>query len=121
MKRSGQIISVAWVILAVLSMAGCEEQNKPATESEVKKHQLIAAENMQLKQELEQYKAQIVSQKELIDKCLEEKKASEEQMQKTIDEMANDALRDFEELVSLREQVEKLKQNLEEPKPEGSQ
>jgi chromosome segregation ATPase len=121
MKRSGKIISAVLVLLAVLSAAGCDEQNKPDKEAQVKKHQLIAAENMQLKNELEQARAEIASQKELLDKCAEEKKASEEQMQKTIDEMANDALKDFEELVGLREQVEQLKQQLEELKPQGQQ
>jgi len=55
-------------------IAGCEEENLLA----IRKSRIIAIENKQLKEQLEQLDKEIKKQKELLTNCLQEKKALEE-------------------------------------------
>ena len=56
---------------AFVSVAGCQESDM----SNDKQTRLIAAENMQLKKELEQRTDELAAQKRLYESCLEEKEA----------------------------------------------
>ena len=111
-------------ITVIMLIAGCEEQNL----SNTKKHRLIAAENIRLKKELEQYgekigkqkklhdveikkqknlhDREIKKQKELLAKCLQEKRALREKPQEEDDGLTKFLL---EENIKLREENEKLK------------
>ncbi|GAH10044.1 unnamed protein product, partial [marine sediment metagenome] len=88
------------------------------------KHQLIAAENMRLEKELKQRDKQIERQKELLEKCLQEKKAWKERAQQNIKEQVDSILmvvmEKIEELSKenkkLKAQIEQLKAELEEAK-----
>lgn len=112
-------------IVVIMLIAGCdEEQNLPSTKSAVKKHQLIAAENMRLEKELKQRDKQTEKQKELLEKCLQEKNAWKEKAQqnirKQVDSILTVVMEKNEELrkenESLKAQIEKLKAELEEAK-----
>ncbi len=124
MKGPAQRVFVLAVcIVVIMLIAGCEEGNL----SNAKKSGLIADENMQLKKDLEQCNREIEKQKELLAKCLQQKESSQEQMQKIIEDLSGDTLSDFEEIMKLREENEKLKAQIEQlhheldlrPKPEA--
>ena len=72
------ILTVGVVIILI---AGCSGQDTSRTE--VKRGRLTAAENKQLKKQLEQLGKELEKQKELFAKCLQEQKDSEEQLQKS--------------------------------------
>jgi DNA repair exonuclease SbcCD ATPase subunit len=137
MKRPAQKAFVLAVGIVVITLiAGCdEEQNLSSTKSAVKKHQLIAAENMRLTKELERRDKEIKRQKELhnnkieqqqelLEKCLQEKNAWKKSAQQNIQEQVDKVLAGvMEELVKLRDennglkaQIEQLKAELEEAK-----
>lgn len=113
MKKLAQTVLVVGVgIIFAMSIMGCGEQNAAAKDFDVKKHQLIAAENIQLKQQLEQ------RAKEL-DNCLQEKKDMEKKFQDDVAELAKGALEDFEKSVKLQEENEKLKSEIKELQKES--
>lgn len=137
MKRRAQKAFVLAVsIVVIMLIAGCdEEQNLSSTKSAVKKHRLIAAENMRLKKDLERRDKEIKSQKELhnkkskqqqelLEKCLKEKNACQERtqqdIQKQVDSVLTVVMEKSEELrkenESLKAQIEKLQAELEELK-----
>jgi uncharacterized protein with PIN domain len=106
------IKAIFLVIAGIVLTAGCEEENR----IDIKRSRLIATENMRLKKDLEQCEREIERQKKLVEKCLQEKKASEEAIQEDVKKLAEDALKDFEEITKLREENEKLKRELEKHK-----
>ena len=71
MKKSARkSIALTVGTIVIMLAAGCEEQNL----SNVKKHRLIATENIQLKKQLQQRDAEIEKQKPLCDKKIERQK-----------------------------------------------
>jgi len=94
-------VCVAFIIL----IAGCEGENLSDTKSNIKKSRLIAVENIQLKKE-------VAKQKELLDKCLREKKALQEKPQEEgeslIKFLFEENLRLDKENKSLKVQVQRL-------------
>jgi len=108
-------------VVVVMLIAGCEEQQLPSA----KKSRLIAAENMQLKKELERYSKEIEGLKELHDreiekqekllaKCLDEKETWKEKSRQNIRNQVNgvvDAIMD--QNAKLRRENEKLKAQIE--------
>jgi len=119
MKRPAQKAFVLAVCIVVMLIAGCEEEENL---SNPKKSRLIAAENMQLKKDLERRDKEIERQKELLEKCLQEKNTWKEKARQNIQEQVdsiftavmekNKELRKENE--SLKAQIEKLKAELEE-------
>ncbi|MFZ0035428.1 MAG: hypothetical protein WAK60_10650 [Sedimentisphaerales bacterium] len=103
------ILTVGVVIVLI---AGCSEQD---TSSEVRKSRLIAA---QLKKQSEQLSMEVEKQKELLAKCLEEKKIAETgSQQEIVKEQMNSLLTaSMEQNTKLREENEKLKTEIEELK-----
>ena len=101
MKRRGQKVVILAVGVVIMLTAGCEKENP------------LANENMQLKEQLGQRNKEVEKQKELVAKCLQEKKDWEEQMQKDMKDLGEGALRNFEESVKLREENDKLKAQIE--------
>ena len=96
MKRPVQkAIVLAVGIVVIMLIAGCEEESQ----SNTKKSRLIAAENIQLKKEIEK-------QKELLEKCLQEKKTPEEMSPEGTQDLTQFL---FEENIKLHEENEKLK------------
>ena len=124
MKRPARKAFVLAVCIVVITLiAGCdEEQNLSSTKSAVKKHQLIAAENMRLKKALKQRDKEIERQKELLEKCLQEKNSWKEKarqnIQKQVDSIFTAVMEKNKELrkenEGLKAQIEKLKAALEE-------
>ena len=121
--KKGFVLAVS---VLVMSIAGCQEQELPST----KKSRLIAAENMQLKKELEQrsqeierlkelHDRQMKEQEELLEECLQEKDAWKEKSRQNVRNQVKgvvDAV--MEQNVKLRQENEKLKAQIEELKKE---
>ncbi|MHC4488668.1 MAG: hypothetical protein ACYSW7_05760 [Planctomycetota bacterium] len=119
--RKGFVLVVS-VVVVVMLIAGCEEQQLPSA----KKSRLIAAENMQLKKELERrsedierlkelHDREIQKQEKLLAKCLEEKETWKEKSRQNIRNQVNgvvDAI--MEQNAKLRRENEKLKAQIEE-------
>ena len=105
MKKPAQI-AVVLAVAVVMLIAGCEEQSL----SNTKKSKLIAAENIQLKKELEKRDREIEEQKKLVDKCLREKKGQEDKTQEKVEELMGLIFESFgEENKELRKENENLK------------
>ena len=114
--RKGFVLVVS-VVVVIMLIAGCQEQQLPSA----KKSRLIAAENMQLKKELEQRSKDIKGlkdlhdketekQEELLAKCQEEKETWREKSRQNIRNQVNgvvDAIMD--QNAKLRRENEKLK------------
>ena len=116
MKRPAKRAFVLAVgIVVIMFVAGCEEQEAPNTQSNIKRHKLIAAENRQLKKESEQLNKKIKSQKELLEKCLEEKENLQEKPQEAAEELMTLVFESFdEENKKLKEENKNLKARIEE-------
>jgi predicted nuclease with TOPRIM domain len=131
MKESAQkmLVVTVGIVLGIMLFAGCEEeeQNSSNTTSDAKRSRLIAIENRQLKQQIEELKKahakEIKGQKELLGKCEREKVALEEISSKGVDGYMKDILGPIaeenaklhEEIETLKAQIEKLKTKHEEP------
>ena len=128
-------ILAAGIIIIILS-AGCEEEQVKDNQ----KARVIAAENIQIKNLLqqrdseieklkEQQKSELKKQEELLIKCQEEKKALEEQLTEKYEGQINEFLENLgeenaklqQENENLKLQVEKLKAELEEIKKPAEQ
>jgi len=93
------ILTVGVVIILI---AGCSGQD--ISKSEIKRGRLTAAENKQLKKQLEQLRGELEKQKELFAKRLPEEKATEEntKLRQTIEKLKA-------RVKQLEEEIEKLK------------
>ena len=126
--RNGFVVAVSVVVIVLI--IGCQEQELPSA----KKSRLIAAENMQLKKELQQRSKEIEGLKELHDreiqkqekllaKCLDEKETWKEKSRQNIRSQVNGVLDTLmEQNAKLRQENEKLKEQIEKltatkPKP----
>lgn len=111
MKRSGKAsVILAVAIFAFIALVtGCEEQNL----SDARKSRLVAAENMQLKKDLAQRDEEIEKQKKLLAECIEEQKIAAEQVQKSLKELSDTALKDFEEIIILKQENSELRAKLD--------
>jgi len=121
--KKGFVLAVGVVAMLI---AGCEGQELPSA----KKSRLIAAENMQLKKELEQrsqeierlkelHDKQMKEQEELLEKCLEEKETWKKKSWQNVRNQVKgvfDAI--MEQNAKLRQENEKLKAQIEEIKTE---
>jgi len=101
MKRRIQKAVILAVGVVIMLTAGCEKENP------------LANENMQLKGQLEQRDKEIEKQKELVAKCQQGKKDLEGRIQKEMKDLGDGALRDFEEIIKLGEENDKLKTQIE--------
>ena len=112
MKRSGKIsVILAVVVFAVIALVtGCEEQNL----SDTRKSRLVAAENTQLKKDLDQRDEEIEKQKKLLAECIKEKEALDAELQKDLEAMAESVIKDFEEVIKFKEENDKLQAQVEE-------
>ncbi len=118
--RKGFVLVVS-VVVVVMLIAGCEEQQLPSE----KKSRLIAAENMQLKKDLERrsedierlkelHDREIQKQEKLLAKCLDEKVTWKEKSRQNIRNQVNgvvDAI--MEQNAKIRRENEKLKAQIE--------
>ena len=118
--RKGFVLVVS-VVVVIMLIAGCQEQQLPSA----KKSRLIAAENMQLKKELERrskdikglkelHDREIEKQEKLLAKCLGEKETWREKSRQNIRNQVNgvvDAI--MEQNAKLRRENEKLKAQIE--------
>lgn len=112
------IVAIGVVIILI---AGCAEQETP----NVKKSRLIAAENIELKKQLEQrskeiekinqlYDEKIKEQQNLLADCLQKKESWKNKSQQNIREQVDSVLDAvMEQNAKLREKNEKLKEQIE--------
>lgn len=126
MKRRVEKGLALAVGIVVILVAGCGQQEPPS----VRKSRAIAAENMQLRKQLEQSSKEIEGlnelhgkemkgQQEAFAKCLEEKESWKTKSQQNVREQVKGVLDAvMEENAKLREENEKLKAQIEEPKAE---
>lgn len=127
MKEPIQKIFILVIGVAIASGAGCQEQRL----SSEKKSRLIAAENIQLKKELEQHDKEIEKlkklhdketkqQEELLTKCLQEKELWKQKAQQNIKEQVDSVLAAVvDENTKLREEIKNLKAEIEKLKTEA--
>ena len=107
-------VLTAGVVLLML-VAGCEEQNKPEAQSPTRKDRLVAAENIQLKKDLEQRDEEIKRQKALLDKYMEENRALRENAQENTQKLLGEIMKSFiDESEKLRKENEELKAQIKE-------
>jgi len=112
MKRLDKIaIVLTACMIAITMIAGCI--NNKVNLSDTKKNRLIADENLQLKEALTERDKEIENQKTLVEQCRQQIKGLEEQLQKTVDDLSNDSIKDFEEIVRLTEENKSLKSQIE--------
>ena len=117
--KKGFIVAVS--IIVIVFIAGCEEQQL----SGEKKSRLIAAENMELKRELQRrskeieglkelYDREIEKQEKLLAKCQEEKETWKEKSRQNVRNQVNDVADALmEQNAKLRRENEKLKAQIE--------
>jgi predicted nuclease with TOPRIM domain len=134
MKKLAQkalVLAVSIVAVAVL-VTGCQEEKQPDTKTIIAKSRLKVLEskreNRQLRKEIEnlkkQHKEEIKHQKNLLEKCQQEKKDLEESLSKGVDKYMEDVLGPLvdenaklhEENENLKSQIRLLKKQLEELK-----
>lgn len=104
------------VIVGIAFVAGCEEESQTDT----RRIRLVINENTQLKKDLESCREEIEKHKGLVEKCLQEKKALGEkiEMEWDIEELTENALEDFEEIVRLNKENDRLRAEIAELKRE---
>jgi len=127
MKEPIQKIFILAIGVAIVSSAGCQEQGL----SSEKKSRLIAAENVQLKKEIEQHDKEIEKlkklhdeeierQEELLTRCLQEKESWKQKAQQNIKEQVDSVLAAVvDDNAKLREEIKNLKAQIEKLKTEA--
>lgn len=125
-------MAVLVIAAGILFCASCREQQLPGE----KKSRLIAAENMQLRQDLArredeiaklktQHEKEMKQQQEQLVKCLEKKAALEKQLKESVKEQVESVLTAVveenaklrEEIKALKAQIEKLQEKVEVKRP----
>ena len=122
MKKRGQkaIVLAVGVVFVIMLIAGCEEQSVSSS----RMSKLIAAENIELKEEIKQRDAAIEEQKKQLEKCQQENKImaiqlkanSEELMGQVFENFGRDNARLRSENQELKTQIQKLQKELAELK-----
>lgn len=103
-------ILVTVTLFCILLTAGCEEEQTPG----MKQSKLIAEQNMQLKKQLEQKDIEITKLKQQLNQCEIDKVKMQRQQREEINSVGEGVIEIFEENVKLKEEVEQLKNQLEE-------
>jgi len=129
MKNTFRKALVLVVGVAVTLIAGCGQKEPP----NVKKSRLTASENIELKEQLKQssreierlnelHDEKITEQKNLLEKCQQEKETWKKKSQQNIRDQVKSVLDTVvEENAKLREENEKLKTQIKELQKEGEQ
>ena len=120
MRSSVGKVLVLAIVAGFVFAAGCEEE----TMSTSKKDRLISAENIQLRDKLEQLEKQLEKQKELLGQCQQEKQTLQEQVKdyegkskQKVETMMSLILQSVgKETEKLRQENERLKVQIEELK-----
>ena len=113
MRKKPQKLFVLIAGLVSITLAGgCKEQNL----SNTKRVRLIAAEKVQLKQDLAQCHKEIEEQKKLFAKFEQEEKDSEGRLEDALIDMSTTNFQDAEKIKKLEEENNKLKALIEGPK-----
>jgi len=125
--RKGFVLVVSVVVIMLI--AGCEEQQLPSE----KKSRAIAAENMQLKKDLERrskeieglkdlHDREIKKQEKLLAKCLEDKETWKEKSRQSVRNQVKGVLDTvIEENAKLRRENEELKAQIEKLKAKAGE
>ena len=123
MKRPAREAFVLVVCVALMLIGGCGGQNEPP---DAKKSRAIAAENIELKKQLaqsskeidklkDQHSRELDEQKQLLQTCLQEKKAWQNKSRQNIRSQVKGVLDTvLEENKKLREENARLKAKIEE-------
>jgi cell division protein FtsB len=109
-KNQKVIILAAGIAFAVMLVPGCEERNLESN----KKTKLIAAENIQLKKQLQQRDETIKMQEELLEQCREETDLWKDTFQEGAQGLGTVSAEHFLiQNAKLRQENQKLKANVE--------
>ena len=109
-RRAGKGLVWVLAITIIALAAGCEEaQYNP------RKERLVANE---LRKQLQQCQKEAETQKQLVADCQQEKEELVNKIQKNVQKLTADALKDMEENIKLREENKHLKAQVEELKAE---
>jgi hypothetical protein len=88
--------SAVGIIVAVMLIAGCQEQNLSDETPSEKMSRLIAAENIDLKKQIEEqnvaHAKEMQKQQNVLDGCLADKKALEKRTKKEIERQVNEVV-----------------------------
>jgi len=119
-KKTQKLFVLIAGLVSITLAGGCKEGNL----SNTKRVRLIAAEKVQLKQDLVQCHKEIEEQKKLFAKFEQEKKDSEGRLEDALIDMSTTNFQDAEKIKKLEEennnlkaQIESLKKQLQDLKP----
>jgi hypothetical protein len=121
MKKTPQetlVLAVVGLVLGLLPMAGCqEEQNLSNVDSDAKRSRIIAIENRKLKKKIEaerhKHAREMQKQKRLIDECMRDKKALQKASSEDFQKMMDDLLKSAgQKNIELQQENEELKEQL---------
>ncbi len=125
-----QLTLIINIVLVLMTIAGCEEQNKSQAQSnvDVRQARLLVSENIQLQKQLTALKdefknrdaelaksnAELTQQKQLAEECLKQQETfNQAEMEKELNGMADPILAaTIDENVSLSQENEKLKEQV---------
>lgn len=114
MKKLGcKTLGAVMLIAVVVATTGCQEQ------STTKKSKVIAAENIELKNELAQQDNEIQRQKDLLEQCQQQNETLKEQAKKNMQDQLNAVLSGVvkqnsdlkQKIKALEEQLKELKEH----------
>ncbi|MHC4499248.1 MAG: hypothetical protein ACYS9T_03840 [Planctomycetota bacterium] len=127
LARKTYLLAVS-IVVGIILITGCQEQNLPDAAPSEKMSRLIAAENMDLKKQIEEqekvHAKEMQKQEKLLDRCLTDKKALEKRTKKEIERQVNEIVSVViaknaelrQENKSLKAQIDELKRELDKAK-----
>jgi hypothetical protein len=93
LARKTYLLAVG-IAVGIILITGCQEQNLPDAAPSEKMSRLIAAENIDLKKQIEQQRTaharEMQKKQKLLDKCLADKKALEKRTKKEIERQVDE-------------------------------
>ena len=111
-------LAVTTIFLAIFLAAGCQEETKQSGGQDIKQARLIAAENSQLKEQLQQCSDQLQKQKDLVTQCNNEKEAIAEKYDTQMKQQVNEVFTVvIEENAKLKAEIETLNAKIKQLKP----
>jgi len=123
-KSARKPVILAVGVALIMAAAGCQEEQKIPND---KKSRFVAAENIELRKQLQQREKEIENQKQLLAQCEQDKKLLQEKSTKYAEDLIRIALTTIgtqtkklrQDNESLKMQIEKLKAELDEARKQA--